>query len=64
MQENISVGEWRERYTNRSLEQKINLSNYAGYAYDAVWTFALALDKLIKSDPEAVSDLHSLNTTQ
>lgn len=63
MQENISVGEWKKNYSTDCAKQKIGVSSYAGYAYDAVWTFALALDKLSKEDPEAVSDLHSENTT-
>ncbi|KAJ8916169.1 hypothetical protein NQ315_016308 [Exocentrus adspersus] len=59
MQENITVGQWRENYAKRTREP----SNYAGFAYDAVWTYALALDKLAKTDPEAMSDLHSETTT-
>ncbi|XP_045472774.1 uncharacterized protein LOC123679301 isoform X2 [Harmonia axyridis] len=60
MQENITVKEWRDRYKARSNTQK--MSDYAGYAYDAVWTYALATDKLAKTDPEALSHIHS-NTT-
>lgn len=63
MQENISVGEWKKNYSTDCEKQKIGVSSYAGYAYDAVWTFALALDKLTKQDPEAASNLHSANTT-
>lgn len=62
MQENITVGEWKKNYELRT--QKIGeISNYGGFAYDAVWTYALALDRLTKTDPEAISDLHSSNTT-
>lgn len=38
-------------------------SGYAGYAYDAVWTYALAADKILKDYPEAFSDIHSQVTT-
>ncbi|XP_050310160.1 retinal guanylyl cyclase 2-like isoform X2 [Anthonomus grandis grandis] len=58
MQENKTVGEWRKEY-----ERSGEYSDYAGFAYDAVWVYALALDKLSKTDPEALSDMHSENTT-
>ncbi|KAG5898979.1 Insulin-like peptide receptor, partial [Gonioctena quinquepunctata] len=58
MQENITVGQWRKK--NSFL---LSNSNYAGFAYDAVWTYALALDELVNTDPDALSDLHSVNTT-
>ncbi|XP_066143378.1 uncharacterized protein [Euwallacea fornicatus] len=60
MQENITVREWRNRYENTSSNL---ISDYAGFAYDAVWVYALALDKLSRSDPEALADMHSANTT-
>lgn len=65
MQENITVGEWRQNYM-REITNKTGAksSNYAGFAYDAVWTYALALDKLIKEDPEAIAGMHSANTTK
>lgn len=56
MQENITVKEWRNK-------NKIT-SDYGGFAYDAVWVYALALDKLSKIDPEALGDMHSENTTK
>lgn len=61
MQENMTVSQWREVYVNQTKEMS---SDYAGFAYDAVWTYALALDKLIKNDPEAMTELHSHNTTE
>lgn len=61
MQENITVGEWKRNYVK---EKKSMPSEYAGFAYDAVWTYAYALSKLSKIDPEAISDLHSENTTK
>ena len=35
---------------------------YSGYVYDAVWLYALALDKLIKHDKALIQDLHSEET--
>ncbi|RZC34381.1 Pkinase Tyr, ANF receptor and/or Peripla BP 6 domain containing protein [Asbolus verrucosus] len=61
VQGNVTVAEWKSKY--KEVKPYSEYSNYAGYAYDAVWTYALALDKLVKNDPEAVSDLHSENTT-
>ncbi|KAF5297767.1 hypothetical protein FQR65_LT09941 [Abscondita terminalis] len=60
MPENKTVGEWRKEYEKRA---KSFTSDYAGFAYDAVWTYALALDQLVKDDPEAITALHSVNTT-
>lgn len=80
MQENITVATWREKYLNRISEwsQLQNLktsntsmlsnsdyfSNYAGYAYDAVWIYALAVDELARTYPESLSDIHSDFTTK
>lgn len=61
MPENRTVGEWRADYAKKA---KSFMSNYAGFAYDAVWTYALALDELIKEDPEAIAGMHSQNTTK
>ncbi|KAL1491180.1 hypothetical protein ABEB36_011819 [Hypothenemus hampei] len=58
MQENKTVAEWRKEY-----ESGGQASDYAGFAYDAVWVYALALDKLSKNDSEALADMHSANTT-
>lgn len=60
MQENITIKDWRTKYQTSLKSEK--MSNYAGFAYDAVWTYALATDKLAKTDPEALSHIHS-NTT-
>lgn len=62
MQENITVGEWKRKFQNET--KNATISQYAGFAYDAVWTYAYALSKLSKTDPEAISDLHSENTTK
>ncbi|KAJ8944828.1 hypothetical protein NQ314_009369 [Rhamnusium bicolor] len=59
MQENITVKQWKQRY-EKSAPVK---SDYAGFAYDAVWTYALALDKLAKTDSEALANLHSVKST-
>lgn len=66
MQENISVGQWRNNYTRMCQAGTVSIeqSNYAGYAYDAVWTYAFALDQLIKEYPESVTTLHDENTTE
>ena len=63
MQENITVKEWREKYRKLCEKTRSSVSDYAGFAYDAVWMYALVLDKLIKGDPQATADLHSPNTT-
>lgn len=66
MQENRTVGEWKRDYEDicRKANPTEGVSNYGGFAYDAVWTYAFALDKLIKMDPVAISDIHSQNSTK
>lgn len=62
MQEGITVHEWRERYENACRAQNQQPSNYAGYAYDAMWTYAYAIDRLIHENQSYVFDLHSDHT--
>ena len=62
MQEGITVREWRERYENICRIQNQQPSNYAGYAYDAMWTYAYAIDRLIRENQSYVFDLHSDHT--
>lgn len=64
MQEGITVREWRERYENtcRMHNPPLQPSNYAGYAYDAMWTYAYAMDRLIHENESYVFDLHSDHT--
>lgn len=42
METNKTVAEWKSRY------KMANASHYGSYAYDTVWVYALALDKLLK----------------
>ncbi|XP_072759038.1 uncharacterized protein [Anoplolepis gracilipes] len=64
MQEGITVREWRKRYENmcRMQNPPLQPSNYAGYAYDAMWTYAYAMDRLIHENESYVFDLHSDHT--
>ncbi|XP_022900900.2 uncharacterized protein [Onthophagus taurus] len=61
---NETVRDWKAAYTQKIIDPRTNLtSDYAGYAYDAVWTYALALDKLVAIDADAITELHSNATT-
>ncbi|XP_047475227.1 atrial natriuretic peptide receptor 2-like isoform X2 [Penaeus chinensis] len=63
--EGKTVGEWREEYKAVYLNHSQSLTaDYAGYTYDAVWTYAFALDKLLKEDETHVSNLHSSRTNK
>lgn len=64
MQENITVRQWRERYKSVCRARNVSESNYAGFAYDAVWTYALALNNLVKENQSLLSDIHSSVSTQ
>lgn len=57
METNKTVAEWKSKY------KMANASHYGSYAYDTVWVYALALDKLLKESPLYLGSLHSANTT-
>ena len=52
MQTGENVANWREKLNEKlQSEDRFNTTEpnkYSGYVYDAVWLYALALDKLIK----------------
>lgn len=64
MQENISVKQWKHQYDANCTNKSISTSDYAGYAYDAIWTYAYALDKLLKQNHSHITNLHSDKTTK
>ncbi|KAL9927501.1 uncharacterized protein ACN427_000908 isoform 2-T5 [Glossina fuscipes fuscipes] len=55
MQEGISIAEWLSSYRSDVLKE----SQYTAFAYDAVWVYALAADKLLREDKAAVENLRS-----
>lgn len=64
--ENRTVGDWRTALAKKANEhdnKSHELSDYSGYLYDAVWVYALALQKLIEVDAKLLMDLHSTETT-
>ncbi len=55
------MGEWREKLKNTLDNQNFNgqhPNKYSGYVYDAVWLYALALDRLIKQNKSYIQDIH------
>lgn len=48
----------------QTAHSRVEETDYAGFTYDAVWTYALALDKLFKEDDSYTSNLRSRNTTE
>lgn len=60
--ENMTVAEWFQHYRNNNMDN--DPPDYAGYTYDAVWAYALALDKLLKEDRTHVANLHTLRTVE
>ena len=44
---------------NEKSDFNIEANKYSGYVYDAVWLYALALDKLVKQDQSYIQDIHS-----
>jgi len=48
-----------EAYVLLSTQMPSYISDFGGYAYDAVWSFALALSSLNKENPSYLRDVHS-----
>ncbi|XP_037902536.1 atrial natriuretic peptide receptor 2-like isoform X2 [Hermetia illucens] len=57
MQENRNVSQWLDDFSKTV--NSTELSDYTGFAYDAVWVYALAADKLLREDPSATDDLRA-----
>lgn len=64
MQENKTVAQWKRDYVRHSKKEKMEMSRYGGYAYDAVWVYAMALDALFKENNSNVATLHSRKTSR
>lgn len=62
MQEGIKVSEWRDRYEKSCYSHHEDSSPYAGYAYDAMWTYAYGIDKLLRENQSYIDDIHSEHT--
>lgn len=62
MQEGMTVRQWRDNYELKCQSRNQTPSNYAGYAYDAMWTYAYAMDALLKENQSNVFRLHSKDT--
>jgi len=58
-----NVKEWKDRYKARVTKENKEWSDYASFAHDAVWTYALALDRLLRNDSSALDTIHSNATS-
>ncbi|PFX22226.1 Gamma-aminobutyric acid type B receptor subunit 1 [Stylophora pistillata] len=58
-----TVKQWKERYRSTVAKQKKEWSGYASFAHDAVWTYALALDQLLKNDSLALDKIDTNSTS-
>ncbi|XP_065355846.1 receptor-type guanylate cyclase gcy-17-like isoform X2 [Calliphora vicina] len=57
MQEHINIEKWLESYS----ASVSSVSKYTAFAYDAVWAYALAADKLLHENRDTVENLRSKN---
>ncbi|XP_067121007.1 uncharacterized protein [Centruroides vittatus] len=64
MQEGKTIQEWTSTYKTYASSQNRTISKYGGYAYDAVWVYALALDNLLNENDSMVAILHSDTVTR
>ncbi|XP_059221078.1 uncharacterized protein LOC106092877 isoform X2 [Stomoxys calcitrans] len=55
MEENISIKQWRESYSARVHD----VSMYTAFAYDAVWVYAKAVDKILTENKNSVETFRS-----
>ena len=46
------------------LSQNKEMSDYASFAHDLMWTYALALDQLLRNDSSALDSIHSNSTSR
>ncbi|KAK3589102.1 hypothetical protein CHS0354_017444 [Potamilus streckersoni] len=59
----ITVGQYKQQYKLGVGKADLDGTPFASYVYDAVWVYALALDRLLKSRPGALENLHSKENT-
>ncbi|XP_068721735.1 uncharacterized protein [Montipora capricornis] len=59
-----TVIQWRQEYEKRVRTEGHAPSEYASFAYDGMWAYALALDKLFKSYPAGLDTIKTNQTTQ
>lgn len=62
MQNGTTVGQWKNTMNQELRRSRVTanqLNKYSGYVYDAVWLYALALDRLIKQNKSYIQDIHS-----
>ena len=68
MQTGQTVKSWRQKLSKKLHESsKFNMTQpnkYSGYVYDAVWLYALSLDRLIKQNQSYIQDIHSARSIQ
>lgn len=64
MQEGINISQWRENYAELCRRMNVSVSEYASYIYDSVWTYALALEKLLARNHSLAADFHTEQTTE
>ncbi|KAF6214551.1 hypothetical protein GE061_009294 [Apolygus lucorum] len=55
----MTVKQWQSEYESKLKLGAHKKSDYAGYAYDAVWVYAKALNALMKENQTHISSLHS-----
>ncbi|TRY61846.1 hypothetical protein TCAL_10559 [Tigriopus californicus] len=62
MQNGTTVGQWKNTMNQELRRSRVTanqMNKYSGYVYDAVWLYALALDRLIKQNKSYIQDIHS-----
>lgn len=61
---NFTVGMFKKLYAEKVGKAKVKPSPYANYVYDAVWVYALGLNKLLNVEPGALELLHEKSTAE
>lgn len=56
---NQTVAQWQNEYEKNCKEKNTSPSHFAGFAFDAVYAYAFALDKLLTKNKNFLANLHS-----
>ncbi|KAH9515724.1 hypothetical protein Btru_011828 [Bulinus truncatus] len=60
---NITVDEYKMQYAKRC-GTSVEKSDFASFAYDAVWVYAKSLDSLVKANRAALETIHTVKTAR
>ncbi|KAL4235040.1 hypothetical protein ACF0H5_006678 [Mactra antiquata] len=61
---NITIAEYKHMYNIKVGSADLDETPFAQFVYDAVWTYAKSLDRVLKTRPGALEEIHSNENTK